>query len=489
MDDSLYKNDIEEPFSQEIKHQFIENDREFDGEEEEIDTTIPAREELFEIIERINNFDGETMTDDTMNAISNLADFTRNCPHDFSKIIRTQKIFSKLVQILNFVHENGGAVFSVIDCLAVLTGQDPQENDYFKDHFDLFKITFQLLNDPIFFKHIIVLYTNIISDQVICRNFILKNLTPTKIHELIQQYINDFSILTHISRFLAACAQYNIDNLSLISQLTELSIYLINIEPEQIDNEEAMEVFDKFRLYSLYACHQFLILSENETNKIAGSKEFVQKLISIIEETKNIRVAERSLLIISHLATADNFDPNLLSNEFLLNLYNQTDESFLRVLNRCIRQLLINNRMLMDSNDVLFNKLNHINEMLLSHSFIAKNEVCSGFEIILSSSTPEFVHRLITAGFLQTLLLLKDINRRDGIKNFLSICRYVFSAPIPVGDKEQAGIILNFFGENEIFQYFDEIEEEYETDESIMGSIEMLKSQYRNLKEFVESTE
>ena len=73
MDDSLYKNDIEEPFSQEIKHQFIENDREFDGEEEEIDTTIPAREELFEIIERINNFDGETMTDDTMNAISNLA--------------------------------------------------------------------------------------------------------------------------------------------------------------------------------------------------------------------------------------------------------------------------------------------------------------------------------------------------------------------------------------------------------------------------------
>ena len=480
-DSDQYKED--ETISYEIPYNvsLYESKNELDERDQNSDMDY-----FLEIFSRMSSFNGENATDEEISAVVDLANLITESNFNFSKQIFIKNIFPLLIDLGNCVKDNIDAFYQVIRCISVITGKDYQNNSFFKSNFSYFELTLPFLHEPALIQNILISYTNIIFEQDIICNYILKKLPPSEIRRLCEQYSTDLNILLCLARLISACSEWpNMDE-RLLTSLFQIASSLLDVKINKDDiGESDKQLFAEYQLISLYTCNQCILANQEIVKNAAGDEEFIKKIMDILNDFYDIRVAEYCLAIIGHLACEENFPSSLINNEMLFQLFRQDDESFCRVFNKCLRNLNVNGRLLLCQGDYLYQKIEIINQIIENSAFTGKEEMANSLQIVLSRASNQFISELIKYNFFSTLHLLKDLDSKNGIKYFFQLCRIILRAPLGIS-VEQSREVLDFMDSEEILQFIDEVADGEKNDEDLETQAQLTQSMVTNLIQFVE---
>ena len=457
-------------------------------EEEDDDDTVDTNlenETFIQILSQITQFNGEIVSDNEISAIYKLSDLIANSEYNYSKLISKNKLFMFLINILKCSLDNVNYTYEIIKCFSILTGKDYQQNSFFMSNFKYIDITIPLLNDHNLARLIIISYCNIFADQPIpCRHFLSK-VPPSEICHMCQQYSGDLKMLISLARLIVVCTEYPPEYSEVPINLFKIAKVLVGNKVSMDDlDDDSKELYTDFQLLSLYACNQCILASHDVAKMAAKDNEFIKVVVDILNDFHSIRIAEWCLTIIGHLATEEEFQSSLITNELLYNFFHIDDPSLLRALDRCIRNLNVNGRLLLCEGDFLSEKIEDINHIIEISTFNAKEQMANSLQIVLSHASNQFILDLMQKGFFDTIYCLKDLETKEGTKYFLDICRIVFKAALD-SNVEQASAILDLFHDNEILQYIDEIANGEKDDGYLQRHAELVQSAIRNLVQYI----
>ena len=473
-----YKNDKEYGL---IK-KFSKKDNASIEEEEEAEMKkVKEKKTMLILVNLFNDFDGISINDSIIEAVKYITVFSMTTTKNYKSLIAKKQIFEKLFRILEISSDNEEIAQIVMNCVAVLTSKNYQDNIFFTSRLDIIENVIPLLSNENIIEPTLSFLANIINDQLICRDVFISKFSPTDIISLIEKNKENLDILYLISKIIAACNDKPFTDDEVAANMVNICKTLLLFEYDGDDNEK----YQKYIIMTLFSIQRLACENKVASRMIATDEELLRKILGFIDP-ESIRITERVLLIIQYIAGENEFNENIIDFELLLSLRSIEDTEFRTTLTLCMSALLVNGRIFFLDNEKTEERINLLNDIISEMSFQCKEITEKNINMLIKLTPPKEVCRLIQLGLNQTLLFFIDVDTREGILAFLNLCRTILRVMLQE-DKEVASFFLEFFFEEEIYEYVIE-KQDSKNDKLVHNRAEVVLSAVDDLKQYIEST-